>query len=136
MSNQTKKGTGREAQFSKYKTSKVYEANKRRKLERTVKNQPNNEQAKLALKDISFRRKAPKVPQWSSTTIRIVELFKLFAGEFDKNFFDKDIEKSVAAANVRNPELFKNTVVVPKQKSMFSIGARAHDGRGNLVWGQ
>lgn len=137
MSNQSKKGTCREAYFAKYKTSKIYEANKKRKLERVLKSQPNNDQVKMALKDISFRKRKPKTRQWSASQIAIVKLFMLFSGRFDKAFFDKDVEKSIAAANVRNTSLVKKSnYKLANESRMFSLMARAHDGKGNLVWMQ
>lgn len=138
MSNQSKKGTGREGYFAKYKSNKVYEANKKRKLERALKRNPNNEQIKQALKDIGFKRKKPKTPTWSPTQVRLVELIVSFTGKFDKNVFSSDVEAQIAAAHVRNEHLFSKSkpTSAKASKSMFSLAARAHDGKGNLVWAQ
>lgn len=44
-----------------------YAANRRRKLERLLKQQPNNKQIPAALSDIHYRRKTPKSSAWSAS---------------------------------------------------------------------
>ena len=52
------------------------EANRKKRLERTVKAQPNNEQAKIALSEgRGHKRKTPKNPYWSHTMIKEAKLF-------------------------------------------------------------
>lgn len=53
-------------------------------------------------------RKAPVTPKWSHTMIKEAMLLK--------------------------PSNKPDPVETNKRISIFSIGARAHDGRGNLVW--
>ena len=50
MSTQTKKGVGRKAGLTAYKASNRMQTNRRKKLERQVKLQPNNKNLTLALK--------------------------------------------------------------------------------------
>ena len=83
----TKKNSSKETQASTYKTNKSWETNRRRKLERTLKAQPNNEQVKAALKDIRYRRKTPGVHGWSASQIAIAKLYKEFSGAFHRDFF-------------------------------------------------
>ena len=67
----------KKAQHSAYKTSSRYAANKRRKLARHIKDQPNDECAKKALNNIAlYRRKAPKTSAWSKSEIAITSLFR------------------------------------------------------------
>jgi len=42
-----------------------YESNRQKRLEKLAKEQPNNEQIQAALKNIHYRRKKPKMKQWS-----------------------------------------------------------------------
>lgn len=135
MSNQNKKGGSRESYFASYKTSKKYESNRLAKLMRLAKEQPNNEQIKKAIDNIRPRRTTPKTEQWTPTQVAIAKLVKYFTGKFDRNWFSPDMETQVAATRARNHNLFK--VKPPTESSRlspYSIGARAHDGRGNKVW--
>jgi hypothetical protein len=77
MANKTSKG--QEGYYARYKSSGQFIKNRRLKLERVLKKQPNNEQVKQALKDIHYRRKAPKTVQWSKTRIREAVVAKLFS---------------------------------------------------------
>lgn len=61
-----KKRTGKNTQ-SAYKTEGRYAKNKRVKLERHLKQHPNNDQAREALKNIKeYSRKASRSKSWSS----------------------------------------------------------------------
>ena len=108
------------------------DANRKRRLERTIKAQPNNEQAKLALKDSKSKRKAPITPYWTHTMIREAKMFKLFTGKMDINIFSSN---EVTRANARLHLHGDSDLKVPTGKVNFTLGARAHDGQGNLVWG-
>jgi reverse gyrase len=108
------------------------EVNRKRRLERTIKAQPNNEQAKLAFKDTKSKRKAPVTPYWTHTMIREAKLFKMFTGKMDISIFSSN---EVTRANTRLHLHSNNNLKVPTGKVNFTLGARAHDGQGNLVWG-
>lgn len=112
-------------------TSNRTEANRRRRLERTVKAQPNNEQAKRALTDTKNKRKAPVTQYWTHTMIREARLFKQFTGKMDINVFSSN---EVIRANARLHLNSGDKTKLPNVKVNFTLGARAHDGKGNLVW--
>jgi len=135
-----KQSKSKEAYFARYQQSGKYASNRKAKLERTMRNQPNNEQIPLAIKNItSYRRKDPKEGYWSHQMIEMAKIYKAFVGVFDKGMFNQKPEDQEAARRVRNPNLFlvpkKDTSGQQKKRiSEFSLAARAHDSRGNLVW--
>ncbi len=119
-----------EAHYTTYKNSKKWEKNRIRKLEAALKRNPNNEQIKEAIKNVKYRRKTPTTPQWNATQIQVAKLFKLFVGRFDKNIFSTN-EKTASAAYAT---LKYSGPSVEKSKVSFALGARAHNGKGDLVW--
>ena len=127
-----------EAYAARYKTTNMYSANRKRKLTRTMKAQPNNKQLALAIKNItSYRRRIPKDSYWSHSMIETAKLYKKFVGVFDKNLFSQKPEDQEAARRARNPNLFpkaKKPVTTKRRINEFSLAARAHDTFGNLVW--
>lgn len=127
-----------EAYFARYKQSGLYAANRKRRLERALKKQPNNAQIPLAIKGVaSYRRKDPKESYWSHQMIEIAKLYKLFLGAFDKGIFSQKPDDQESARHVRNNNLFpevKKSVQNKNRISEFSLAARAHDSSGNLVW--
>jgi hypothetical protein len=118
---------------SNYKSNNRYAANRKARLERTLKKQPNNEQVKMALKDNkSYSRKTPNAPFWSHSMIREAKLFKEVTGKMDVSIFSStESVRSNARLHMRSDHL----VNVPQGKVSFLLGARAHDKQGNLVWG-
>ena len=68
-----KRSKSAEAYSARYKTS-GFAANRKKKLERILKQQPNNEQVKMALKDIHYRRQTPKTSVWSASAKRVKDL--------------------------------------------------------------
>jgi hypothetical protein len=112
-------------------TNNRTEANRRRRLERTIKAQPNNEQAKRALGDSKNKRKAPTVPYWTHTMIREAKLFKQFTGKMDINVFSSN---ETIRANARLHLNSGNQTKLFNTKVNFTLGARAHDSQGNLIW--
>jgi len=121
-----------EGYFAKYKQTNKEASNRKAKLERQLKLQPNNTaQIDLAIKNIHHRRKTPVAPYWSASMIRLARVFKKFQSTpFNKDVFSTDPVAAHAAA--------RSTVLVPHTKtnkqSMFSIGERAHNGAGLKVW--
>lgn len=118
---------------SVYKSSNRWQSNRKRKLLKQLKLQPNNEQVKLALENIKYRRKTPKTQEWSKTDIETARLFKLFSGYVDRDIFSSNPKVQAAALAKHSPKLEHKKL--PTGKVSFSIGARAHDGKGNRVWG-
>lgn len=94
MATQNKSADNR---FAQYKANRTWEKNRKAKLERTLKAQPNNEQVKNALKSIVYRRKTPNTRVWSAYWVRTAKLFKLFEGRFDPNIMSANQELVRAA---------------------------------------
>jgi hypothetical protein len=115
-----------------YKSSNRWQSNRKRKLLKQLKLQPDNEQIKLALENIKYRRKTPKTQEWSKTDIQIAKLFKEICGYVDTNIFSSNpkVQASALAAHKSKKQTKEIT-----GKVSFTLGARAHDGRGNLIWG-
>lgn len=105
----------REAYATLYKTSKREETNRKRKLEKLLRENPSNAaQLELAIKNIRHRRKTPVNPQWSATKRKEAMLRKEFA--LPKHFYDE-------MPPVRVDE-----------KKMFTLGQRAKNSAGEYVW--
>jgi hypothetical protein len=107
------------------------EANRKRRLERTVKAQPNNQQAALALKETrGHKRKKPNSPYWTHTMIREAKLFKEFTGNMDLAIFSST---DTVRANARLHLTCKDwsQVKLPQGKVDFSLGARLNRGGSN-----
>jgi hypothetical protein len=107
------------------------EANRRRRLERTVKAQPNNTQAALALKETrGHKRKKPNTPYWPHTMIREAKLFKEFTGSMDLNIFSStDAVRGNARLHLTRKDW--SQVKLPQGKVDFSLGARLNMGGTN-----
>jgi hypothetical protein len=107
------------------------EANRKRRLQRTLKAQPNNKQVELALGDSGSKRKAPGKREWSHSARRTAQIIKLFCGRAPKEIFTshskthQDQLQTLASAKVGKPVAGKVD---------FTIRARAHNKSGQLVW--
>ena len=116
-----------------YKSSRRWETNRMRRLMRDLANNPNNSaQIELAMKNIVWRRKTPKARVWSHSMRRQVELFKRFTGRVNPDMFSSNDKLSGPAlmthGNVSGPKM-------PfRQDRVMSLGARAHNAQGDLVW--
>lgn len=106
------------------------QANRKRRLERTLKSQPNNTQVQNALLEVGSKRKAPNTPQWSHSDIRLAKLFKEFSGRAPKELFSTNPKVQQAALSTPSTKVFVN---LPQGKVDFSIGARAFM-RENKTW--
>lgn len=104
------------------------QANRKRRLERTLRAQPNNKQVQNALLEVGTKRKAPTSPQWSHTAIRLAKLFKEFTGRAPKELFSSNPKVQQAAMSVPNTRVFVN---LPQGKVDFSIAARAFIRKGS-----
>jgi hypothetical protein len=112
-----------------YKSSRRWEANRKRKLERALKEQPTNEQIKIALKNIVYRRKTPTNREWSASWIRTAKLIKAFTGKFDKAIMNSNPKVASEALSSSHKNI-PYTPVVGRDKSMFSILCRANMNSG------
>ena len=106
------------------------QANRKLRLLRTLKAQPNNTQVQTALLDTGTKRKAPITPQWSHSDIRLAKLFKAFSGRAPKELFSSNPKIQQAAISMPNTRVYVN---LPQGKVDFSIGARAFIREGK-VW--
>jgi hypothetical protein len=130
-----KTSKNKEAYYARYASAKLQASNRKEKLLRLQKEQPNNKQIESALLDIHYRRHTPKVPYWSHSMIATAKLVKKFTGKFDKGIFSSDIKVNSAAIRTRNEEVFKQFKMPTMNKdSQFSIKERAHSQNGMRVW--
>lgn len=109
--------------------SNQWEVNRKRKLEKQLKLQPNNEQVKQALQNIHRRRKTPTNREWSKSWIRVAKLFKMFAGRFDRDIMSSN--QAVAAAALQKPGKLpqQKPSITTSDKNFFSIAARIQGGK-------
>ena len=103
--------------------STTSQENRKRKLLKQIKLQPNNANLPLALGNIHYRRKKPTNPQWSHSDIRLAKLFKLFNGRVDIGIFSSNPKVSALAISKPSNKQFN---VMPQGKVDFSLGARAY----------
>ena len=106
------------AYYSRYKANRTWEKNRIAKLQRTLKQQPNNEQVQEALKKGPvYRRRTPTTSQWSSSWIRAAKVVKQFTGVFDRNYMSANQDAAFTArlktkhtekaAHVNQADMFK-----------------------------
>ena len=107
-----KRSKSQEMYATRYKAT-IFAANRKRKLERVVKEQPNNEKAAMALKDIHYRRQTPNTTAWLASAKREAMLI----AEFRKA---ANVAANTKPINMNNP--------IYKAIGMFSISARLHNG--------
>ena len=79
-------------------------------------------------------RKKPVTPFWSHTMIREAKLFKEFTGKVDKNIFSS-IDSVRGNARLHSTRADWSQIKLPQGKVNFTLGARAHDKQGRLIWG-
>lgn len=118
------KGKSSVGHYANYKSNKTWEINRRRKLEKTLKAQPNNEQVKLALKSINYRRKKPVKREWSASWIAIAKIFKLFSGRFDRDIMSSNQEVAKAILAKAGPIAMRNEPMPLYPKNFFALSLR------------
>lgn len=126
-----KKGSSKsqEGYYGHYKTSGKHAKNRKIKLERQLKLQPNNEQVKQALLDIKYRRRTPGNNVWSHSGIALAKVFKAFSGNFNQNILSNNPRVAAEAlqslkSKAVNFKLPKEVVEGISNKAMFSFKAR------------
>lgn len=124
----------RKAKAAVYKTSRRWESNRRRKLERQLELNPNNAaQIETALKNIVYRRKTPQNRSWSSTRRSTAILFKKFTGVVNMDMFSTNEKLSGPALMTHGK--FKGIKSLGRTDRMFALGIRAkHAGTDLLAW--
>jgi len=93
---------GKQAAYAAYKSQNRFVTNRKNKLTKLLKEQPNNEQIVSALKDIKYRRDTPNTSVWSATKVA----FEKMKSMYNK----KEILPKMHPAEI---------------KKMFSLGIRA-----------
>ena len=122
----------KQAYAALYKSSTRWATNRKIKLTRVLKQQPNNEQIKDALANIKYRRHTPNTKTvWSHGNIRLAKLFKEFTGRASADLFSSNPKVQSGALAYRRDW---DKVKVIEGKVNFSLGARAHDSKGNFIW--
>jgi hypothetical protein len=106
------------------------QANRKRRLLKLLKSQPNNTQLQNAVLEVGTARKKPNSPQWSHSNIRLAKLFKEFTGRAPKELFSSNPKVQQSAMTMPSTKVFTN---LPQGKVDFSIGARAFM-RENKTW--
>jgi hypothetical protein len=122
-----KTNKSQEGYYAKYKSSKTWETNRKARLERALKAQPNNEQIKAALKGMVYRRKTPGPLGWSAQDKAAAQLYRRIAGYFDRGILSKDPKVSQLALQRKLETPLPKAVVakVPSYgPSFFALGAR------------
>lgn len=118
--------------YSNYKANNRWKTNRERKLKKLLKLHPNDKCLEEALKNIKYRRKKPLgTGGWSKTSIRVAQLFKQFTGMASHDLFSSNPKVQSAALALRGRRQYQQ----PEGKVSFTLGARAHDKWGTLVWG-
>lgn len=118
--------------YTLYKSQERWKSNRKRRLEKTYLQQPNNEQIEAALKVLKYRRRIPTTAQWSASKRNLAQLFKQFVGRCDPQIFHSNEKISAPALQ----SAFGVHTKVPEGKVSFRLGDRAHDKLGNLVWAE
>jgi hypothetical protein len=104
------------------------QANRKRRLLKLLKQQPNNKQLQNAVLETGQVRKKPVTPQWSHGAIRLAKLFKYFRGSAPKELFSSNPKVQQAALSAPSTKQFIN---LPQGKVDFSLGARAFMRKAN-----
>lgn len=122
------KSKSAERQSSAYKTGRRWEANRKVRLERALKAQPDNEQIKIALKQMVYRRRTPTNRMWSASAIALAKLFKEFNGRFDPAILSSNQDVARSAIQKFGPHAanFKLDKTASSDKNFFSIGTRVN----------
>lgn len=123
----------KQAYYAQYKSSSKWASNRKRKLQKQLKLQPNNaKQIETAIGNISYRRSTPKTKQWSHNSIALAKLFKQFCGRAPIELFSSNPKIQAPALQAIDPNRQYHNL--PTEKVSFSLAARAHDKLGKLVW--
>lgn len=128
----TSKNGSKTSQAANYKTNKRWESNRKRRLERVLKEQPTNQQVINALKGgMVYRRRTPTNRVWSASWIRIAKLFKEFTGRFDPAIMSSNVDAARTALQRPGPKstatgasLFK----AGSDKNFFTLETRLYKG--------
>jgi preprotein translocase subunit Sss1 len=111
--------------YSRYKAMQTGTANKKARLEKELKKNPDNEQVKQALKTVGgWGRKKPTKSEWSKTTRSTAKLMKEVYGKCDNRIFSPNKETRDAGFAALSVTVQKEANK-PKLKEFYSIASRA-----------
>lgn len=125
----SKTSKGQEGYYARYKSGGVHAKNRKIKLARQLKLQPENVQVQNAIKDINYRRKTPGANTWSHSGIALAKVFKEFCGHFDKNILSTNPKMAGEAlqklpTNKADFSLPSKVLASISNRHMFSLMAR------------
>lgn len=121
-------GNSKTSQANNYKTGKVWERNRLKRLKKLLTEQPNNKQIPLAISNVRYRRKTPTTPFWSHSMINTAVLFKQFVGRVSLDIFNKNEKVAGTALLLKGPYSEYKAAVTQPEKTMFQLGTRARWG--------
>lgn len=75
-----KVSNGRKEGYARYKAARQWEKNRKRKIAKHIKNNPNDKVAALAIQNISYRRRVPTTRLWRGSRKAIMTLMSLEFG--------------------------------------------------------
>ena len=103
------------------------EANRMKRLVRTLKKQPNNQQVVEAMKTTRMHRKTPTNPVWSHSWRRVAQLMRSVTGRFDPNCMSSNADLSRNAIAKPGPATLAYKPL-PQTGVGFTLGARIQGG--------
>lgn len=110
--------------YAAYKTQAKWKTNRQRRLLKAQKEQPTNENIRLALLDLNYRRKVPKTRMWSSTARKEARILKEFCGKAPHSCFSSN--PKVRADSLQALHLVIDDSKVITSKVSFSLLERSH----------
>ena len=122
-----KTSKGQEAYYARYKAQNLQAKNRKRKLERFLAKNPDNEQAREALASVKYRRKKPTNPVWSSSRRRAAQILKEFTGHYNPQIMSsnpKTASEALQTLKSNARPLPKNILDSIQARAMFSLQAR------------
>ncbi|CAB4134369.1 hypothetical protein UFOVP273_49 [uncultured Caudovirales phage] len=124
MAKSKRSGAGHKTRYTAYKNEKREDKNRRTKLQRALKKNPQNAQIETALADTSgHRRGTPKTVVWSSSKRKVAQLFKLFTGKFNADIFHNNEKISAPALMTPGPKS-AHIPDIPKFEEMGLLSLR------------
>lgn len=125
-----KTSKGKELFYARYKSSGTYAKNKKARIARAIKRDPNNAALKNHLLDINYSRKTPGADTWSASGIALAKIFKEFCGNFNKGILSSNPKQAsealhALASKCKDFSYTKDVLESVQYKRPFSIEARA-----------
>jgi hypothetical protein len=115
---------GQQALYTVYQSQSRWKSNRERKLLRALERNPNNKQIEAALKNIKYRRKAPKTNPWTKTKKREAQLIKQVCGNCPHDVFSSNTKLAdQTLASLRNKF---DPKTLGDLKVSFKLGDRIH----------